>query len=80
MGQGETKAGEVIMKVEIRITADVVLNDDETVDEIKGQLTDELPDLCTAVMRISDYLINVDGELCIESEGHYEHVGPHVGD
>ena len=62
------------MKVEILISAEVVLNDDETVDEIKEQLTNELPDICNDIMRISDYLGNVDGELCIEDEGHYAHI------
>ena len=66
-----------LMKVEILIYADVVINDDETADEVKEQITNELPDIFKDVQRLSDYLINVDGELCIESEGHYEHVdGP----
>ena len=63
-----------MMKVEILIYADVVINDDETADEIKEQITNELPDIFKDVQRLSDYLGNVDGELCIEDEGHYAHI------
>ena len=61
-------------KVEILIYADVVINDDETTDEVKEQITNELPDIFKDVQRLSDYLINVDGELCIDEEGHYAHI------
>lgn len=72
-GMERSKEG-VMMKVEILIYADVVINDDETADEIKEQITNELPDIFKDVQRLSDYLGNVDGELCIEDEGHYAHI------
>ena len=67
------------MKVEILIFADVVINDDETTDEIKEQITNELPDIFKDIQRISDYLVNVGGELCIEDEGHYAHINGRRG-
>lgn len=68
------------MKVEILIYADVAIEEDETIDEIKEQMTNELPDIFKDVQRISDYLLNVKGEICIGSDGHYEHVIESVED
>lgn len=61
------------MKVQLLITADIEVDEGETVEEIKEQVTNELHDINVAVEKMSDYLVNVDCELCIESEGHYDH-------
>ena len=68
------------MKVQLLITADVEVDEGETVEEIKEQVTNELHDINVAVEKMSDYLTNVDCELCIESEGHYEHTETEAGD